>query len=94
MFYLPSDCALTDSEGNSLEQWCYSNMSSSVSSHYIEEIKKEKIFVYQVTHVCKDVDLQITHGLSAARDFIPAVKILTHIKKNETNPTIRSRDMF
>ena len=75
MAYLPNDCLLRASGNNFLEQWCYSNISTNDSSHYIEEIKKEKRFIYEVTHVCKDVDLQITQGLSPARDFIPAVKI-------------------
>lgn len=75
MAYLPNDCLLTASGNNFLEQWCYSNISTNDSSHYIEEIKKEKRFIYEVTHMCKDVDLQITQGLSPARDFIPAVKI-------------------
>lgn len=67
---------MTTFEDNSIEQWCYCNMSHSNSSgNYIEEVKNEKIFLYEVTHDCRDVDLKITHGLSVARGFIPAVKI-------------------
>jgi hypothetical protein len=75
MTYPPNNFVLTASEDNSTEQWCDSIMSSNDSSHYIEEVKNEKRFICKVTHVCKDVNLLITHGLSAARGFIPAVKI-------------------
>lgn len=58
-----------------------------ILKRYHEEIKAEKILINETGIILVNVPLRVSTGLSAARGFLPAVK-LTHMAENFNNDTI------
>lgn len=53
----------------------YGGYLQSLGAYYEEDIKNEKKMIYEVAHLVPELGLQLTTGLSAARQFLPAVKL-------------------